>query len=59
MTDREKLLKLLDAYEMRSIKAILNCYLDTYLEDISATQIHDLIKDLNMYLGYKIEEINK
>lgn len=59
MTDREKLLHLLNTYKMDSMKAILNCYFSTYYNDYSAEQIHGFIKDLNIYLGYKVEELDK
>ena len=59
MTDREKLLKLLDTCKMDSMSAILDCYFDVYYDDYTASQIHGFIKNLNMYLGYKVENLDR
>lgn len=59
MTDREKLLKLLEAHQMDSMKAILNCYFATYYRDYSAEQMHGFVKDLNILLGYKMRELDE
>lgn len=59
MTDREKLLKILDIYKMDSMGAILDCYFDVYYDDYTASQIHDFIKNLNMYLGRKVENLDR
>ena len=59
MTDREKLLHILNTYTMDSMKAILNCYFDMYYSDYSAGQIYGFIKDLNIHLGHKIEELDE
>lgn len=58
MTDREKLLKLLDRYEMDSMLAILDCYFDVYYKDYTAGQISSIINSLNMYLHLKIDELD-
>ena len=59
MTDREKLLKLLDTYKMDSMKAILNCYFNTYYDDYTAEQVHGFIKDLSLQLEYKVKALDK
>ena len=59
MTDREKLLHILNTYKIDSIKAILNCYLEAYYNDISARQIGDLMNDLSRYLAYKVSDLEK
>lgn len=56
MTDREKLLLILDTYKHTdSIGGILNCFLSVYGDDISVRTIYSLAKDLNGYLGYRID----
>lgn len=57
MTDKEKLLHILKTYKVDSMKAILNCYLETYYHDISTRQISDLMNDLNRYLAYKVIDL--
>ena len=57
MTDREKLLNVLKTYQLDSMRAILNCYLEVYYKDISATKLYNLIHDLNCCLSHKIEEL--
>lgn len=59
MTDREKLLKLLKHYKVDSMNAILNCYFDIYYNDYSATQINNLVNDLNCILKYKLNDLEK
>ena len=59
MTDGEKLVSLIKEYKLDSMKAILNCYFNIYYEDYSAKQLNDFIKDLNMYLGYKVKELDE
>ena len=59
MTDREKLLKILKIYQPDSMRSILNCYFDVYYKDVSATQLCNLIHDLNCCLSHKIEELEQ
>ena len=59
MTDREKLLNLIDTYKLDSMKAILYCYFDAYCDDYTAEQIHGFIKDLNIILEYKVKNLDK
>lgn len=58
MTDREKMLKLLDKYRTNSIEAILSCFLGEYEDDIPASTICRLIDMLNHSLAHKIEKFN-
>ena len=55
MTDREKLLDMLNEYQMDSFEAILNCFLMMYGDSISIRRIHRLTKTLNDYLGHRID----
>ena len=55
MTDREKLLDMLNGYQMDSIEAILNSFLMMYGDNISIRRIHGLTKTLNDYFGYRID----
>lgn len=57
MTDREKLLHLLDVYQMDSIGAILNCFLDVYGKDIPVRTISRMSKEFNAYLDYRINNL--
>lgn len=57
MTDREKLLHLLDVYKMDSISAILNCFLDAYGDDINIRTIHRMAENLNDYIGYRVDKL--
>ena len=57
MTDAEKLLRLIDAYKMDSITTILHCFLDVYGDDIDMRTIHRMAKDLNDYVGYRIDKL--
>ena len=55
MTDREKLLKLFDTYQIDYLETILNCFFMEYEEEFSARRLNDLIKDLTFRLKHKIE----
>lgn len=55
MTDREKLLDMLNEYQMDSFETILNCFLMIYGDSISIRRIHGLTKTLNDYLGHRID----
>ena len=57
MTDREKLLSLLDVYKMDSIEAILNCFLDVYGDDINIRRILGLMKTVSCHLEYKVDKL--
>ena len=57
MTDREKLLHLLDVYKMDSIGTILHCFLDVYGDDINIRTIHSMANDLNDYIGYRVDKL--
>lgn len=59
MTDREKLLKLFDTYQMDYLETILNCFFMEYEDDFSAKRINDLIKDLTFRLKHKIEHLEQ
>lgn len=59
MTDREKLMKLLDTYRLDSIESILSCFFSMYEDDISASRLNSIINDLNYYLKNKIEELTR
>jgi hypothetical protein len=59
MTDREKLLGLLDNYRMDSIEAILNCFLGVYGDDIDIRRMHELMKTVDQHLEYKIDQLGK
>ena len=59
MTDREKLLKLLDTYQMDYLETILNCFFMEYEDEFSARRINDLIKDLTFRLKHKIEHLER
>ena len=48
MTDKEKLLRLFDTYQMDYLETILNCFFMEYEDDFSAKRINDLIKDLDL-----------
>jgi hypothetical protein len=58
MTDREKLLLILDAYKnMDSIGAILNCFLDIYGDNINIRTLSRMLKELHGYLDYRIDKL--
>lgn len=58
MTDREKLLFMLDVYKhMDSIDGILNCFLELYGDGISIRTISHMSKELNSYLDYRIDNL--
>lgn len=60
MTDREKLLFMLDVYKnVDSIGGILNCFLDLYGDDISIRTISRMSKELNGYLDYRINNLER
>lgn len=60
MTDKEKLLGLLNGCnQIDSLESILNYYLHIYYDDISATQICNLITSLNDCLADKVAELNQ
>ena len=60
MTDREKLLAILDVYKHTdSIGAILHCFLDLYGEDINIMTISRMSKELNSYLDYRINNLER
>ena len=60
MTDREKLLGILDVYRHTdSISGILNCFLDLYGEDINIRTISRMSKELNSYLDYRINNLER
>ena len=59
MTDREKLLGLLENYRMDSIEAILNCFLNVYGDDIDIRRMHGLMKTVDQHLEYKVDQLSK
>lgn len=59
MTDREKLLTILDKYDMDYLETIINCYFMEYEDDFSASRINDLIKDLTFRLKHKISHLEE
>ena len=59
MTDREKLLGLLENYRMDSIETILNCFLNVYGDDIDIRRMHGLMKTVDQYLEYKVDQFSK
>ena len=59
MTDKEKLLGLLNGFQMDSIEAILNCFLNVYGDDLSVMTIHSMAKTLNNYLGNRVDELER
>ena len=60
MTDREKLLRILDVYKHTdSVSAILHCFLDLYGEDINIKTISGMSKELNNYLNYRIDRLER
>lgn len=59
MTDGERLVNLINGCKLDSMKEILNLYFVTYYKDYSARQIHELVKDLNMFLEWKVRELDE
>lgn len=59
MTDKEKLLGLLNGFQMDSIEAILNCFLNVYGDDLSVMTIRSMAKTLNNYLGNRVDELER
>lgn len=59
MTDREKLLRLLDGFQVDSIDAILNCFLNVYGDELSIKTIRDMAKTLNNSLGNRVDELER
>ena len=59
MTDGERLVNLINGCKLDSMKEILNLYFVTYYKDYSARHIHELIKDLNMFLEWKVKELDE
>ena len=59
MTDKEKLLKLLQSCKANSIEAILTYFFDAYGDDITAIRMYHLIDELQNYLGRKILNLER
>lgn len=57
MTDREKLLGLLNEYKIDSIEAIFSCFLDVYRDDISVRTMYSLMKTLNAHFEHKVDKL--
>ena len=59
MTDKEKLLGLLNGYRMDSIEEILNCFLTVYGNDIDIRSIHGLMKIVDRHLEDKVDKLGR
>ena len=59
MTDGEKLVNLIKGCKLDSMGEILNVYFLTYYKDYSAKQLHSFVKDLNNFLEWKVDELDK
>lgn len=59
MTDREKLLNILNTPRIDSISSILDAFLFLYEDDISVREIYNSIKSLNRSLENKIQKLDE
>ena len=59
MTDGERLVNLINECKLNSMKEILNLYFVTYYKDYSAKQLYEFVTCLNMFLGWKAEDLDK
>ena len=59
MTDREKMLTILNEYNVNSIKDILHCFLEIYGKDISVKDMYSLFSEVNYYLEIKINKLER
>lgn len=57
MTDRERLLKILDNYPNVSLETVLNLFFEDYGDTVSASRVNWMISNLNNYLDYKINKL--
>ncbi len=54
MTEKDKMLNIIENYGVDSVEVFLLTYLDVYRKDFYATRLHNLIADLNDCLHDKI-----
>jgi len=59
MTDREKLLRLLNECRIESIEEILNCFLVLYGDDIDIRDIYGLVKIVGSHLEDKVDKLGR
>ena len=59
MTDKEKLLQVLDACDTESISDILHYYFELYVDRTDIRDIYDLSSVIDRYLGYKINRLGE
>ena len=59
MTDGERLINLINECKLYSMKEILNLYFVTYYKDYSARQLNEFATCLNMFLEWKIRELDE
>ena len=59
MTDGEKLVGLIKGCKLNSMDEILNCYFLTYYKDYSARQLHRFVTDLNKFLEWRVDDLDK
>ena len=54
MTEKDKMINIIENYDVNSVEEFLLTYLDTYRKDFYAIRLHNLIADLNDCLHDKI-----
>ena len=57
MTDRDRLLKILNDYPNASIETALNLFFEDYGHTVSASRVNWMISNLNNCLDYKINKL--
>lgn len=57
MTDREKLIGLINGCNLNSFEAILDYFLEVYGDEINIRRIRSMMNTLNYHLAYKIDNL--
>lgn len=59
MTDKEKILHILENYQPETFTQFLDCYMNAFYRELSARTLHNMSIIINRNLKYKIDNLEE